>query len=67
MTQVRYRSRFYVGGKRWPGIWTVRVFRWALTLKGPRFTELFSERNRRGVLVLPIGRGWRVNIRRFPA
>lgn len=48
------------------GIWGVAIGRFYLTLKAPWNRPLWSERNRRSVRVLPIAKGWRLNLRVEP-
>lgn len=45
--------------------WYCRIGRLNFSLKAPEFPVLFSERHRLGVRVLPLLRGWRINVRRI--
>lgn len=47
--------------------WRSRIFGRVIALKSPRWPVLFTERERRGVRVIPLGRGWGITIRRIAA
>lgn len=47
------------------GLWAVRIGSVDFMLKGPRWLALYSERYRKGVIVIPLGRGWRINIKSY--
>lgn len=44
-------------GRGWVG---VRVRKLCVTVRSPAHKPLFSERNRRGCLVVPLPHGWRI-------
>lgn len=46
-------------------IFGIRIGRHYLSLAGPDRRPLFSERNRRGVKVLPLFGGWRIRLRSY--
>ena len=49
----------------WGWSYGVNLFGMRIMLKSPKWPALFSERNRMGVRVLPLGKGWRVTVRRL--
>ena len=55
--------RTYFTGSRAHGLWGVRLGRFYVTLASPSWPAVFSERNRLGVRVLPLGGGWRLRLR----
>lgn len=44
-----------------------RLFGHVIALKSSDFPALFSERNRIGVRVIPLIRGWRITVRKIDA
>lgn len=55
--------RIFVTASRERGLWGLRLGRYYATLASPKWPAVFSERYRRGVSVLPLGRGWRLRLR----
>lgn len=55
--------RILVKSSRENGIWGLRLGPYYASLASPKWPLLFSERYRRGVHVLPLGRGWRLRLR----
>lgn len=43
----------------------MKIGPYLILLRRPSETPLFSERNRIGVTRIPLGRGWRITIRRW--
>ena len=44
-------------------IWGIRLGGKYLSLAGPKFQPVYSERYRLGIWVLPLGGGWRLRLR----
>ncbi len=66
MTSYGIGDWLFLGGDRDFQVFCIRARSMALLLKGPNATELFSERNRLGCRVLPLGKGWRVLLQHRP-
>jgi len=58
---------FYACASYRSGIWGIRIGAAYLTLAAPWRRPLYSERKRSGMTVLPLGKGWRVRLRRDAA
>lgn len=50
-----------ISGRQWLGVVWLGLY---VSLRGPSHNPMFSERNRIRCIVLPLGGGWRIVLRR---